>query len=209
MRSGCLFLSLHASVTGSLPWNVFDSRHSGATDRGAGYTPKSETAPVNLTLVADEHLKVCTSLHGALQQRRRMAVARQGVPGLHEYLMLPVHRGMCSGHCSWEPTGSLVVIALRLQATVLKRGAALPQQRHDGRASLSGRRGRPAGRLQRSLVCTATRAPHSLPVQPSRALQMLVLSESSATDVGRIALTPLSSLLKMSFCPCWLTQACL
>ena len=190
---------------------MFDSRHSGATGRGAGYTPKSETAPVNLTLVADEHLKVCTSFHGALQQRRRITVARQGVPGLHECLMLPSHRSMCSGHCSWEPTRSLVIIALRLKATVLKRGAALPQQRHDDGASLSGRCGRPAGPLQRSLVCTATRAPHSLPMQSSRALSTLVLAGASTQELQQVELYQSHSAAspKKFFCPCWLPQACL
>ena len=130
---------------------------------------------------------------------------------LHKHLMLPVHRNMCSGHCSWEPTRSLVVIALRLQATVLKRGAALPQKRHNGGAGLGGRRGRPAGRLQRSLVCTATGAPHSLPMQPSKALQMLGLAilRSFATAVGGIVSQPISSLFENFLCPCWLPQACL
>ena len=179
--------------------------------KGVGYTPKSETAPVNLTLAADEHLRVCTLCHIALQRRRRTAVALQRRHALREHLMLRVsaHRGVCSSHCSWEPTGSLVVIAFCLQATVLKRGAALPQQRHDGGASLSGRSGRPAGRLQRSLVCTATRTPHSLPMQSSRSLQMLVLAGSFATDVGKIVSKPISSLFKDSYCPCWLSQACL
>ena len=166
---------------------------------------------MNLALVADEHLRVCPLCQVALQRRRRTVVALQRRHALHEHLVLHVgaHRGMCSSHCSREPMGNLVVVAFCLQAAELKRGAALPQQRHNGGAGLGGSCGRPAGRLQRSLVCTATRAPHSLPMQPSRSLQMLVLAGSSATDVGGIVSKPTSTLFEIFGCSVWLPKACL
>ena len=112
-------------------------------------------------------LALCSLPGSPLQQRGCFDRALQHDTALH---ILSICRSQAR-EGNRGPAGGLITDALSLQAPVLKGGAALPQQRHNGGPRLGGRAGCPGAlqqRLRRRSTCTATAGLCRLPPSVTR-----------------------------------------